>query len=285
LLVTPSKPLQNMARVFSALVLGAAADTLASCGADTDHLKVTSITTDADATGGPRKGKPFTVTVEGEFDAAHQHGTVTGDLNVVALGVVDEPVSFDQKYDFLPGIASGPVKVTVGPFTFPRAVPGKVDVSGRVSIVDENKEPVLCLDLALLIPKILAEEEPALESGDACGDATSDHITNIQSETVDDVTTTTMDLDEALGYVNLKVDLSVKAPVVPAVNLKLTQVPISLSPAIPAGQLKFVGYPSDSLKSGVQSLVDVTGSLILEDTNGEEVVCVGLGDDANAISV
>jgi hypothetical protein len=275
-----------MARVFSALVLGAAADTLASCGADTDHFKVTSIVTDVDADKGPRKGNPFTITVEGEFDEAHQHGRVVGDLNLVALGVVDEPLSFDQKYDFLPGVASGPTKIVVGPFTFPRAVPGKVDVSGRVSIVNEKEEPVLCLDLALLIPKILAEEERALESGaDACGDQTSDHIQNVQSETVDDVTTTTMDLDEALDFVNLKVDLSVKAPIVPAVTLKLTQVPISLSPGIPAGQLKFVGYPSDSLKSGVQSLVDVSGSLILEDSNGEEVKCIGLGDDANAISV
>jgi len=278
--------IQTMARVFSALVLGAAADTLASCGSDTDHLKITSIVTDADADKGPRKGKPFTITLEGVFDEAHQHGRVVGDLNLVALGVVDEPVSFDQKYDFLPGLAAGSTKVTIGPFTFPRAVPGKVDVSGRISIVNEKEEPVTCLDLALLIPKILAEEEPQLESGrTACGDQTSDHIQNIKSETVDDVITTTMDLDEALGYVNLKVDLSVKAPVVPAVNLKLTQVPISLSPAIPAGQLKFVGYPSDSLKSGVQSLVDVSGSLILEDTNGDEVTCVGFGDDANAISV
>jgi len=275
-----------MARLFSALALGAAADTVTNCGADTDHLKISSIVTDADATGGPRKGQPFIITLEGEFDEVHQHGRYFGDLNIVALGVVNEDVPFDQKYDFLPGMASGPTKLTIGPITFPRAVPGKVDVTGRIAIVNEKEEPVMCLDIALLIPKILAEEEPALEStGGACGDQSSDHIQNIQSETVDDVTTTTMDLDEALGYVNLKVDISVKAPLLPAVDLKLTQVPISLSPALPAGQLKFVGYPSDSLKSGVQDLIDVTGSLILEDTNGDEVTCIGFSDDANAISV
>jgi hypothetical protein len=275
-----------MARVFSALILGAAADTLASCGADTDHLKITSIVTDADAVKGPRKGKPFTITLEGEFDEAHQHGRVTGDLNLVALGVVNEALSFDQKYDFLPGLAQGQTKIVIGPFTFPRAVPGKVDISGRVTLVNEKEEPVTCLDIALVIPKILAEEEPTLESGrTACGDQTSDHIQNIQSSTVDGVTTSTMDLDEALGFVNLKVDLSVKAPIVPAVTLKLTQVPISLSPALPAGQLKFVGYPSDSLKSGVKDLIDVSGSLVLEDTNGDEVTCIGFGDDSSAVSV
>jgi len=94
-----------------------------------------------------------------------------------------------------------------------------------------------------------------------------------------------MDLDEDLDYVNLKVDVSVKAPVVPAVNLKLTSVPISVSPAIPAGQLKFVGYPSDSLSSTVKDIIDVTGSLTLEDKNGEEVTCIGFGDSADAISV
>jgi hypothetical protein len=275
-----------MARVFAALALGAAADTVTNCGADTDHLKITSVVTDVDATGGPRKGNPFVITVEGEFDEPHQHGRLFGDLNILALGVVKEDVPFNQKYDFYPGMASGPTKVVIGPFTFPRAVPGEVNVTGRIGINNEKEEPVLCLDVALIIPKILAEEEPALESSDgACGDSSSDHIQNIQSDTVDDVTTTTMDLDEDLGYVNLKVDIGVKAPVVPKVNLKLTQIPISLSPAIPAGQLKFVGYPHDSLKSGVQDLIDVTGNLILEDTNGDEVVCIGFSDDANAISV
>merc|ERR1711879_165897 len=105
----------------------------------------------------------------------------------------------------------------------------------------------------------------------------------IQAETVDGITTTTMDLDEDVDYVNLKVDLSVKAPLVPAVSLKLAQVPISVTPAIPAGQLKFVGYPSDS--SAPNDLVDVTGSLILEDRNGEELRCIGFGADSSAITV
>merc|ERR1711953_404740 len=110
-------------------------------------------------------------------------------------------------------------------------------------------------------------------------------ITNIQSVTDDaGVETTTMDLDEALGYVNLKVDISVKAPIVPAVGLQLAKLPISLTPAIPAGQLKFVGYPSDS-ESQPNDLVDVTGSLILEDNNGDEVTCVAFGDDASALAV
>merc|ERR1712226_192612 len=143
-------------------------------------------------------------------------------------------------------------------------------------------------NLNLKIPKILGdEEEEDVEVGrTACGDQSADHISNIQSNTVDDVITTTMDLDEDLDYINLKVDLSVKAPIVPAVNLKLAQVPIALTGvSIPAGQLKFVGYPQDSLKSSVKDIIDVTGSLTLEDKNGEQVTCIGFGDSADAVSV
>merc|ERR1712046_197757 len=238
-----------------------------------------------DQTGGPRKGKPFTITLEGDLDEAHQHGRVVGDCQLKALGVVDQPVTFDQKYDFLPGLAQGSTKLQIGPFTFPRAVPGVVNFIGKITIENEKAEAVTCLDLNLVIPKILAdEEENQLESSRTdCGDQTNDHITNIQAETVDGVTTTTMDLDEDVDYVNLKVDLSVKAPVVPAVQFQLSQVLISVTPAIPAGQLKFVGYPSDS--SEPNDLVDVTGSLILEDRNGEELRCIGFGADSSAITV
>jgi len=276
-----------MARfLLAGAVAVAADDTLSSCGAAGDHLTIHSITTDADATGGPRKGKPFTITLDGELDEAHQHGVVTGDLQLKALGVVDEEITFNQKYDFLPGVAQGASKLTIGPFTFPRAVPGEVHVTGPINIVNEKAEAVACLNLNLIIPKILGDEEEELEVGrTACGDQSQDHISNIVSNTVDDVITTTMDLDEDLDFVNLKVDLSVKAPVVPAVNLKLAQVPISLTPGIPAGQLKFVGYPQDSLRSTVKDLIDVTGSLTLEDKNGDEVTCIGFGDSADAVSV
>jgi len=216
--------------------------------------------------------------------------------------------------------------------------------------VNENAEAVTCLNLNLIIPKILGDEDeveadkqchieqdagqskvvadifdcevnfqgtctdcratdasatsgghqvsclagdgnwysancPTKVDRTACGDQSADHISNIQSNTVDDVITTTMDLDEALDYINLKVDLSVKAPVVPAVDLKLAQVPISLGQGIPAGQLKFVGYPQDSLRTTVKDIIDVTGSLTLQDQNGEQVTCIGFGDSADAISV
>merc|ERR1711982_90798 len=110
------------------------------------------------------------------------------------------------------------------------SVPGEFKFAGKVTIVNENAEPTLCLNIDLDIPKILDEEEE-LEVEKTCTKTDSDHITNI----VTDGDTTTMDLDEDLGYVNLVVDISVKAPVVPAVSLSLAQLPITVSPAFPAG--------------------------------------------------
>jgi len=274
-----------MARLFSALTLGAAADTISSCGAASDHFAISAISTDADATGGPKKGQPFTITVEGNLDEAHQHGRVTGDLQIKALGVVDTEVPFDVKYDFLPGVAQGPAKLQIGPFTFPSSIPGEVDVAGRITVVNEREEAVTCLDLNLIIPKILAEEPQLQSEQSGCGDATLDHITNIQSETVDNITTTTMDLDEDLDFINLKVDLSFKPWLLPAVDLKLSQVPISFSPAFPAGQITFVGYPTETPAADSNGLLTITGSLALEDKNSEELTCIGFGASSTAISV
>jgi len=263
-----------------------AADTIASCGADTDHFVISSISTDADATGGPKKGQPFTITVEGDLDETHQHGRLFGDLEIKALGVVDTPVSFDLKYDFLPGVAQGPAKLQIGPFMFPKSIPGKVDINGKVSVVNEREEAVTCLDLNLIIPTILADEEAWESDQSGCGDASTDHITNIQSVTDDqNITTTTMDLDEDVDYINLKVDLNFKPFLLPAVDLKLTEVPISISPAFQAGQLTFVGYPDEAPASDSNGLLTVTGSLGLQDKNGEELTCIGFGASSTAISV
>jgi len=187
-------------------------------------------------------------------------------------------VAVTQKYDFLPGLPAGPASLTIGPFTFPRGIPGEFDFTGKVTIVDENEEPSLCLDIALKIPKILDEVELAVEK--KCAATDSDHISNIQSP---DSSTTTMDLDEDMDYINLGVDISVKAPIVPAVNVQLTQLPIAFSPAIPAGQLLFRGLDSSTYPK-FMSAVTVGGSLQLSDKNGDQLTCI-VFDDASAVSV
>jgi len=270
-----------MSRVLASLITAAAANSISSCGSASDHIQVTSISLDADAQKGPRKGKPFTITIGTNLDKAHQHGTVVIDANLEALGIVKEPIALTQKYDFLPGLGSGEGQITIGPITFPRAIPGVFDFTGKITIVDENEEPALCLDLALHIPKIL-DEELELEVEKTCtpNDST-DHIRNFQNP---DDQTLTMDVDEALSYVNLGVDISVKVPIVPAVGASLASIPISFSPAIPAGQILFRDLNSADAPSNFKQVVTVTGSLQLADQNSEQQTCIVFTDDS-AVSV
>lgn len=273
-------PLRVLAVLTSAV---AGHTTVKSCGADSDHLKITSIVTDADAKKGPRKGQAFTITVQGEFDEAHLGGSVVGSLNLKALKLVDQQIEVNQKYDFLPGLAKGPVTLAIGPFTFPRTVPGDFDFTGQLSIVNQKAEPVTCLDLNLQIPSILGDEADEVESASSvCEDSSKDHIANIQTSTVDSVTTTTMDLDEAVSKVDLKLDIAVKVPLLPGVSVKLTEIPISISPALPAGQLKFVSYPSATSLSSFGA-IDVSGDLSIRDGNEEQLHCVTFG--ASSVSV
>jgi len=267
-----------MMRACVALVAQAVAhQSVTNCGSTTDHLVIHSLTLDADAAGGIRKGKPFTVTATGTFDEVHQHGSVAVDLNVKALGIVNEPVKLTQAYDFLPGLASGDAKLVIGPVTIPRTLPGAVDVTGGFTVMNEKSEPVACINLDAHIPALFDEEEP-LESEKACTPASSDHISNIVTQGA----TTTMDLDEDLDFVDVAVDISVKTPVLPAVHVQLPKIPILYTPGIPAGKLTFV----DKNQASENSMVTVTGTLQLSDKNGEQVVCAAVdGPVESAVSV
>jgi len=270
-----------MARVLAAsLVSTAVADSITSCGAASDHFAVDFITLDADATGGPRKGKPFTITVQGSLDEDHVAGTVVVDAHLKALGVVDEDVTANQAYTWTPGLAKGDRAVTIGPFTFPRVAPGEFDFTGKVTVVNDKAEQVLCLDLNLNIPKIIAEEEELESEKGLCTVTDSDHISNID-QSVDG--TTEFDVDETIDYVNVGIDIAVKAPIVPAVNFKVTELPIAISPGIASGHHKFVGIDSEGSSSN--DVITISGSVGLNDKNGEQYTCITFDGAESSVSV
>jgi hypothetical protein len=268
-----------MARVFAASVLAVAGDSISSCGSASDHFKVDYITLDADADKGPRKGKPFTITASGTLDEDHTGGRVVVDAHLKALGVVDEDVQADQKYTWSPGIAGGKTQLTIGPFTFPRVAPGVFDFTGKITVENDKAEPVLCLDLALNIPKILAEELEEESEKALCAVTDSDHITNIDQT---DPAVTSFDVDEAIDYVNVAVDIAVKAPVVPAVNFKVTQLPVAISPGLAKGHHVFTGIDSAAPSN---DLITVTGSVGLNDKNGEQYTCITFDASESSVSV
>lgn len=273
------------AALVSSLIAAAAADSISSCGAAGDHFQVKSITLDADASGGPKKGKPFTIVAEGTFDEAHVGGHVDVDLNLNALGVINEPITAATKYDFLPGLAKGDGKVTIGPITFPKSIPGSFEISGTVKVQNPKAEQVVCLQLALKIPTIIDDELELGEAASADCTTSKDHIQNIVSTTdASGVTTTTMDADEALSTIVVSGEISVKVPIVPAIKVTIPSIPISLSPAIPSGQLKFVDYGDDSSAAN-DDIIDVTGQVKLADGNGEQLTCIAIESATAAVTV
>lgn len=268
----------------ASLIAAAAADSITSCGAAGDHFQVKSIVLDADATGGPKKGKPFTIVAEGTFDEAHVGGHVDVDLNLKALGVITEPITAATKYDFLPGLAKGDVKLNVGPITFPKSIPGSFEISGTVKIQNPQAEQVTCIQLDLKIPTIIEDEVKVGEAAGADCTTAQDHIQNIVSTTdASGVTTTTMDIDEDLSTVVLSGEISVKVPIVPAIKVTIPEIPITFSPALPNGQFKFVDYGDSSSPSN--DVIDVTGQVKLADGNGEQLTCIAIEPATAAVTV
>jgi len=268
----------------ASLLAVAAAESISSCGAAGDHLQVKTISLDADASGGPKKGKPFSIVVEGTMDEDHVGGHVDVDLNLDALGLIKEPITAATKYDFLPGLAKGDVKLNVGPITFPKSIPGSFEISGTVKIQNPKSEQVACIELALKIPTIIEDELDLGEAASADCTTAKDHIKNIVSTTdASGVTTTTMDVDEDLSIIKLSGEISVKPPIVPAIKVTIPEIPINLTPAIPSGQLKFVDYGDESAASN--DAIDVTGQVKLADGNGEQLTCIAIESATAAVTV
>merc|ERR1711976_193005 len=112
-----------------------------------------------------------------------------------------------------------------------------------------------------------------------CAVSDSDHITNID-QSVDG--TTEFDVDEVIDYVNVGIDIAVKAPVVPAVNFKVTELPVAISPGLAKGHHVFTGIDS---AAPADDLITVTGSVGLNDKNGEQYTCITFDASESSVSV
>ena len=97
-----------------------------SCGSDGDILSNAQITTDPSPSD---KSKPFTVTVTGTLTDAVVGGNLDVNLNVKALGIINEPVTANVDFTYSPGIQKGDTKVVIGPLTLPSAA-GTASISG-----------------------------------------------------------------------------------------------------------------------------------------------------------
>jgi len=260
---------------------GAQAQSVSSCGAAGDHFSNVKITLSPDP---PVLGQPFSFNMEGDLDEALAGGNANVDLNVKALGIINEPVKVSSPFTYSPGVASGHTTVSVGPVNLPKIpLPGGVDVTGTVKITNAKQEPVACIKMDLKVGG--AMDAPALETKDSpvkdCTKA-SDHMKNFKfSEDATGVTTVTGTLDEDVAKVDVGVDLSIKIPLVPLPEIKL-DIPASISPAVKQGDLKITVGPVASEVPDI--VVNVTGNVKINDGNAEEIVCLQIGNSEVAAS-
>lgn len=269
---------------------------ISSCGQSGDILQNAVISTDPSPID---KSKPFSVTIGGTLSEAITAGNINVNLNIKALGIINEPVTADVDFGYTPGFAKGDTKIVVGPFQLPSQAKS-TDITGQVKITDSSANEVMCIEFADSSSSFLrgsapsssfeaAEEATAwmmltndddtVEVGDGpvasnCG-TSADHLQNVQV-TNDGVTTTvTGTLDEDISAPQIDVDLKVKASFI-KIPVKLN-IPVSITPAIPSGDLKMTFTPksaSEKVKSGIT--VTVNGQIKAEDAKSSEIGCLQL---------
>jgi hypothetical protein len=270
---------------FTALLAGTmlagssmiSAQTISSCGSSSDILSNAVITTNPSPID---KSKPFTLTIKGSLTQDVTAGNIDVNLNVKALGIINEPVTSNTDFTYSPGFPKGDVSVSVGPLQLPSAA-STSEITGTVKIAESSGGTgIMCIqfsDSALTSLRGFNIESEKFEAGPVasnCG-TSSDHLSNVQIAKNGTTTIVSGTLDEDLPSLTTDVDLEVKASFI-KIPIKMT-VPASLTPAIPKGDIKatFTPVSNDELESP-QITVTVNGQVKANDGNGEEVACLQL---------
>jgi hypothetical protein len=258
------------ALLIACLIGTCAAQSVKSCGKAGDLLSNAVFSVSPDPI---QKGAPLTITATGTWTTAFTDGNINVDLNIKALGIINEPVKVTSPFTFSPGFVAGDSKIVIGPFTPPK-VPGTTTVSGTITGTDASGKSAFCvaLDLDASQPPEAVYPIEAGPVASNCGKDT-DHLKNIKVTQAGGVTTITGTQDEAIASGSVPVDLSVKVSFIKIpVNMN---IPFTVSPAMPAGDIKVsVGPSSSGTASNIN--VDVEGTVKINDGNSEEIACVSL---------
>ena len=256
------------------------AQTVSSCGGSSDILSNAVITTSPSPID---KKKPFTLTIKGSLTKAVTAGNIDVNLNVKALGIINEPVVSNTDFTYSPGFPQGDVSVSVGPLQLPSAA-STADITGTVKISESDGE-IMCIQFAesssflrgVQIDESFFEEDLVGDGpvASSCG-TSSDHLKNVQVGKNGTTTIVSGSLDESLASLTTDVDLTVKASFI-KVPIKMS-IPVSLTPAIPEGDLKatFTPASSEHALESPQISVTVNGQVKANDSNGEEIACLQL---------
>lgn len=264
--------------VLALIVSGAVSQSVKSCGGPNDHLKnpVIKLTPDP-----PVKGGTLTIQASGTLDEAIGDFNTNMDLKVKALGVVSVSVSGGLPLSISPAAVQGPFSLTVGPFALPTSVPGSLDLTGQIKIVNSKNEAVMCIELDLNVPgsedveplALAKLEAPAVSTVSSCGKAT-DHIPDFKVGSSGGAITMTGTLDEAVTKMSIDLDVSLKVLFI-TVPLKMT-LPLTTSAGlINKGAIKMIAGPSTvAISPNVKATMK--GTMKMNDGNSEEIACVNV---------
>jgi len=261
---------------------------ISSCGTASDKLQNATFTVSPDPID---KSKPLTITATGNLIEELGAGKFDVDLQVKALGIINEPVKTSAPFTVAPGLPTGQQKFVIGPFSLP-SIPGSVDVTGQITASDSSGAQVFCLKLELNLgnaeqnaveaPKALAL--PAVQKVNDgpvtdCSGA-NDHMHNRTFSDTGGVISFEGDLDENINTGEVDVDLAVKVLFI-KIPIKLT-IPFSIQPGALKGHLKFTAGPSSTQAVQVsrpEISVTVKGTVKVNDANKEEVVCLNVDQE------
>jgi len=257
--------------MLAALPLLAASASLSSCGSASDHLSGVTISVSPDPI---EKDATFTIHFDGTLDKDLSTINANVDLDVSVLGLITENVKAAGNVVINPVVPKGPLSVTIGPVKLTTSIPGSVDVSGKITLTDENEEPVTCLQLDMKVP--LSQQQELQSSVENCG-TSADHAKNFAFNTDGGVTTITGDLDESLSQFSVAVDMTIKELFV--------KIPVSIStpvvytPGFPAGNFKIVATQASSSElSATELSASISGTAKMNDANNEEVGCISFSE-------
>jgi len=258
-----------------------------NCGGDSDHMTNVVMQFSPD----PFKGKATTLTISGDLDEDISAGEISIDLNVNILGGVQK-ASVNGTYPFALSdtlkLGKGATKLVVGPFKVP-SVPliHLAGITGTIQVHNPKSERVLCAQLQTY----LGAESPSVEeAANSAGTKTSicsgpnAHLKNLNWTDDGENFTLIGDMDKDVSNFNVELDLVLKALVkFPALKFN---IPVALTPGFKQGPIKLtVGPSSNGRSAGSNGVVSVNGTVMISDSNSEEIACINVAPEAAALVV
>lgn len=280
-----------VAAAFLVNALRAHAASISNCGGASDIFQVSKLSLSPDPI---RHREKFTITAEGKLGKAFSGGTVSTKmkLKVVLLGrpIKDDEVDKHTQIELDPAVPAGDVKLIVGPMELP-PLPGSVESSGQVAIVDEKGAAVACIAVDLFTPlgsevaprrqlpplgspqkEITSCAKPGDHLQDVTFSSTPDGWDQVEGTFDESITQLTMNgaFELILGKFPLKIGLT---------------VPVIYEPGFAKGPFKVRAKPApEALPLPPRQSADKTaadpppphlvGDISIIDGKGQEITCV-----------